>query len=180
MNEIDKALSESRLIISEMSDLYKEISEFVQTISQIAVQTNLLSLNASIEASRAGEHGKGFAVVADEVRKLAERSSNATKEISNLINGIQTTVTESVKAMNEGYQEVEKGVLSANNAGRALSQIIEAAQNVQKTATATGESAAKMNHYSSELVAAVDLHVGALGEPARRDRIGDLTVDNEG
>jgi len=118
--------------ITEMGERSKEIGAIVATIEDIASQTNLLALNAAIEAARAGEHGKGFAVVADEVRKLAERSSLATKEIAALIQGIQATIKDAVQAMDEGSQEVEKGVQSANQAGQALSDILEATEAVNK------------------------------------------------
>jgi methyl-accepting chemotaxis protein len=142
--------------VQEMGLRSEEIGAIVETIEDIASQTNLLALNAAIEAARAGEHGKGFAVVADEVRKLAERSSQATKEIGNLINGIQKTVAEAVKAMEDGSKEVEIGVQSANKAGTALSDILNAAEAVNRQAIQAGEAAEKMNEFASELVNAVD------------------------
>lgn len=125
MNEIDKALSESRLIISEMSDLYKEISEFVQTISQIAVQTNLLSLNASIEASRAGEHGKGFAVVADEIKKLAQQSKEAALKIQDIISKVGENSDKSIQSIEKLSMEVKKGISSIGQSSEVFKSIFE-------------------------------------------------------
>ena len=142
--------------VQEMGRRSEEIGKIVVTIEDIASQTNLLALNAAIEAARAGEHGKGFAVVADEVRKLAERSSLATKEIGGLIGGILKTVSEAVKAMEEGSKEVEIGVTTANQAGTALSEILSAAEAVNKQATLASEASGRMKLASEELVSAVD------------------------
>lgn len=142
--------------VEEMGKRSQEIGAIVETIEDIASQTNLLALNAAIEAARAGEHGKGFAVVADEVRKLAERSSLATKEIASLINGIQNTVAEAVKAMEEGSKEVENGVINANAAGSALQEILDAADAVNKQASLASEASERMKMASEELVSAVD------------------------
>jgi len=142
--------------IQEMGERSKEIGAIVATIEDIASQTNLLALNAAIEAARAGEHGKGFAVVADEVRKLAERSSLATKEIADLIKGIQNTIGDAVQAMDEGSQEVEAGVTSANQAGQALSDILQATDAVNKQAALAAEATARMAQASQELVTSVD------------------------
>ena len=142
--------------VQELGKRSEQIGMIVETIEDIATQTNLLALNAAIEAARAGEHGKGFAVVADEVRKLAERSSIATKEIGGLIGGIQKTVTEAVKAMEEGSKEVEAGVKNANQAGTALSEILTAADAVNKQAQQAAEATSRMNGAASELVNAVD------------------------
>jgi twitching motility protein PilJ len=100
-----------------------EIGAIIEVINEIATQTNLLALNAAIEAARAGEQGRGFAVVADEVRKLAERAARSTKDITGLIKGIQVETSEAVTVMEEGTREVEEGTKLADQAGAALREI---------------------------------------------------------
>jgi len=156
MERIREKVSLSARAVTEMGSRSDQIGTIVETIEDIASQTNLLALNAAIEAARAGEHGKGFAVVADEVRKLAERSSLATKEIGGLIKGIQKTVAEAVRAMEEGGREVEGGVRLANESGEALAAILKAAEEVYRQAELAGQGTTQMSAASSQLVSAVD------------------------
>lgn len=156
MQKIKEKVGAASDRVQEMGQRSHEIGAIVETIEEIASQTNLLALNAAIEAARAGEHGKGFAVVADEVRKLAERSTLATKEIANLITGIQNTVVDVVKAMEEGTLEVENGVTSANLAGKALIHIQDATEEVNQQAALASQAAARIEQASQELVVAVE------------------------
>ncbi|MHB1160192.1 MAG: methyl-accepting chemotaxis protein [Chloroflexota bacterium] len=123
MHAITAAVEESATRMRELDKRSEQIGQIVEAIDDIAGQTNLLALNAAIEAARAGEHGRGFAVVADEVRKLAERSSRATKEIAQLIATVQMDTAKAVDAMNRGAAEVERGRGVADEAGRALQEI---------------------------------------------------------
>lgn len=123
-----------------------KIGEIVQVINDIADQTNLLALNAAIEAARAGEQGRGFAVVADEVRKLAERTTKATKEIDTMIKEIQSSTKGAVQAIEEGTKEVEKGKELAQSAGDALTGIIA---NSEDVADVIGQLAAASEEQSA-------------------------------
>ncbi|MBI5409844.1 MAG: HAMP domain-containing protein [Nitrospirae bacterium] len=140
---IAQTVNESAGTIGALGKRSEQIGEIVKVINEIAGQTNLLALNAAIEAARAGEQGRGFAVVADEVRKLAERTTAATNEIGEMIKGIQDDTLRAVQSMQSGTLEVEEGVKSANQAGQALEQIVESVQNVtdmiQQIATAAEE-----------------------------------------
>ncbi len=156
MEQIKSRVTISAQKVEEMGQRSNQIGAIVETIEDIASQTNLLALNAAIEAARAGEHGKGFAVVADEVRKLAERSSHATKEIAELVKTIRASVSEAVFAMSESLREVETGVVKSSQAGQALSAILKSAEAVKQQAELTSEAAQMMDKASNELVAAMD------------------------
>lgn len=130
MARIKQAVGTSAERVQAMGEQSAKIGDIIQTIDEIAAQTNLLALNAAIEAARAGEHGKGFAVVADEVRKLAEKSTIATQEIADLITAIQQVVSEAVSAMDESTQEIENGTRYTNESRSALRNIINAVEKV--------------------------------------------------
>jgi methyl-accepting chemotaxis protein len=153
MEIIKRTTQEGAQKISSLGKKSQEIGRIVDTINQISEQTNLLALNAAIEAARAGEAGRGFAVVADEVRKLAEESGQATQQIRDLIGGIQTEIDSAVKSMGENTKQVEegsRGVEAAVSAFEALPEVIAA---VNKSAQEVG-SVAQENASGAEEVSA--------------------------
>ncbi|MHB9093383.1 MAG: methyl-accepting chemotaxis protein [Eubacteriales bacterium] len=163
MGKIKDKVYETAEKIKELGDHSQQIGEIIEVIDDIAEQTNLLALNAAIEAARAGEHGKGFAVVADEVRKLAERSGKATKEIAVLITNIQKGTERAVVAMEEGTREVEAGVRLATGAGTALDEIlrnVNEALNQVRNISAEAQNAAIS---STEVVQSIE-NVAAITE----------------
>lgn len=152
MQDIRTTVSDLALRVQEMNSRSEQIGDIVATIENIAAQTNLLALNAAIEAARAGEHGKGFAVVADEVRKLAEKSAIATREIAGLVEGIQETSAQALKAMQVGDKAVTEGVEQTDAAGQALASILQASEAVNRQVSDIAVAAEQMNNSASELM----------------------------
>ncbi|MGD0339815.1 MAG: methyl-accepting chemotaxis protein [Bacteroidota bacterium] len=128
IHRIAYVVNQSAQTIVGLGKSSDQIGEIIQVIEDIADQTNLLALNAAIEAARAGEQGRGFAVVADEVRKLAERTTKATKEIAQMIKKIQVETKNAVNAINEGTREVDNGAVLAERVGVSLKEMTETAE----------------------------------------------------
>jgi methyl-accepting chemotaxis protein len=151
VKEIAKTVRKSSDLVKELGDQSEKIGEIVLVINDIADQTNLLALNAAIEAARAGEAGRGFAVVADEVKKLAERTSKSTKEIGDMIHAIKTGVDKAVHAMGEASESVKLGVELSNEAGAALSEIVNSSSDLQSMVQQIATAIEEMNSTTDEI-----------------------------
>ncbi len=155
MTRINERVKQSAGIIKKLGTRSEQIGEVVGLINEIADQTNLLALNAAIEAARAGEHGRGFAVVADEVRKLAERTTEATKEIGDTIEAMQSETKNAVVSMKEGEDEVEQGAKEASKSGDALKDILKQVNTVtteiNQIAVASEEQTATTNEIATNI-----------------------------
>lgn len=165
MKDIQGTVANSAKKIEDLGERTKEIDDIVQVISDMAEQTNLLALNAAIEAARAGEHGKGFAVVADEVRKLAERSNQSTRQIRVLVEGIQEETKQAVSSMQEGTEKVSEGVKYVEETGVELKKIIE-------TVNVTNEQIQGITASVEQIVANSQDALRAV------DRVSDITQTN--
>ena len=168
MNRIAEVVKKSAETVHALGKGSDQIGEIVQVINDIADQTNLLALNAAIEAARAGEQGRGFAVVADEVRKLAERTTKATKEIAVMIKQIQQDTGGAVESMNKGTEEVEKGKALADKAGKSLREIIIGVEQVvdlsMQVAAASEEQSSAAEQISKNIEAISNVtHESAAG-----------------
>ncbi len=156
MQGIESDVNESAATVNELGKRSQMIGEIIGVINDIADQTNLLALNAAIEAARAGEHGRGFAVVADEVRKLAERTQQATEEVSQSIRGIQSETDSAVQRIESSTGRVSKGVELATEAGSALSTIVRSSQSLQSMVQGIAAAANQQSAASGEIARAVE------------------------
>ncbi|MEI6209755.1 MAG: methyl-accepting chemotaxis protein [Desulfuromonadales bacterium] len=156
MGEIAQKVQETAKTVAGLGARSDQIGAIIGTIEDIADQTNLLALNAAIEAARAGEQGRGFAVVADEVRALAERTTRATREIGEMIKAIQYETKNAVTAMELGVRQVEAGTEEAEKSGQALQEILQqvndVAMQINQVATAAEEQTATTSEISSNMM----------------------------
>jgi len=170
VKEIAQTVDETSTFIKTLGDRSNQIGEIVNVINDIADQTNLLALNAAIEAARAGEQGRGFAVVADEVRKLAERTANATSEIGSMIRAIQDGVRGAIGAMEVATRKVEAGVELSMEGGNSLNNIVKSADElqimVQQIASATEQMSATSEEINKDIeqIASISKETSASSE----------------
>jgi methyl-accepting chemotaxis protein len=163
MSEIAQQVGDSAGTVSVLGERSDQIGAIIGTIEDIADQTNLLALNAAIEAARAGEQGRGFAVVADEVRSLAERTTKATKEITGMIKSIQQETLGAVEAMNRGVAGVRQGTDEAARSGESLVQILSQADQVTEQINQIALAAGEQTSTTSEISSNIDRITGLAG-----------------
>jgi methyl-accepting chemotaxis protein len=199
IEEIADAASATAATIERLGASSEEIGQIVQTIDEIADQTNLLALNAAIEAARAGEHGKGFAVVAEEVRDLAERTTEATDEIADMITSVQSETDDAIREMDRGSERVEEGLALAQEMGEAFETIVDSTDRVgermaeiaaaSEEQSTTSEQIARnvqsISSVSQESAVAVTQVADAANDLARlttklRRRIDQFDVEDDG
>ena len=157
IDNLNKIVSETSGRINELKELSGKIEEFAAVISNISNKTNILSLNASIEAARAGEHGRGFAVVASEVRNLAAQSAKSSKEITDTIAQVQTSVSETVDAMTNVYDNAVAQKHKADSVGQVLHKVVDAAYAANEVARNIENEIAYQREITDEARGAIGL-----------------------
>ncbi|MDF2929706.1 MAG: methyl-accepting chemotaxis sensory transducer [Anaerospora sp.] len=166
MQAINRSVSQSAEVVSKLGESSKQIGEIVDVISGIAGQTNLLALNAAIEAARAGEQGRGFAVVADEVRKLAEQSHEAAQKIAHIVREIQTETTSVVTVMQQGTVDVARGSDVIISTGERFTAIVNLVEHLNSEIQEISAASEQLSASSEEVVKSVDSVKHLAGETA--------------
>lgn len=151
INELAHEVENSTHVVNQLKEDSNAIGAVLDVISGIAEQTNLLALNAAIEAARAGEQGRGFAVVADEVRTLASRTADSTQEIKTIINNLQTGANDAVLAMDTSQSKAQKGVKQINKAGASLTSINEAVETINEMNIQVASAAKDQSHLATDI-----------------------------
>ncbi|MCC6229977.1 MAG: methyl-accepting chemotaxis protein [Phycisphaerales bacterium] len=167
IDAIARQVDESAIKMGELGRKTEEIGTVIRVITEIAEQTNLLALNAAIEAARAGEHGRGFAVVADEVRKLAERTQNATQEVGASIHDIQTQTRSAVEGMEAGREKVKRGVDLAKEAGSALARIVSGSEGAVGQVNAIAAATTQQGAASEDITRSIEQITAVCSEATR-------------
>lgn len=151
MKQLAVEVESAARVINELAEDARKIGSVVDVIRDIAEQTNLLALNAAIEAARAGEQGRGFAVVADEVRSLASRTQASTSEIQSMVSHLQTSAVNATEVMNKGQKRASEGVGNANKASQALEEIMEAIMAINDMNTQIASAAEEQSSVADEM-----------------------------
>ena len=172
MNDIQVEVDGTAKMIHALGEKSRQIGQIVEAITNIAGQTNLLALNAAIEAARAGEQGRGFAVVADEVRKLAEQSEEAAKEIAQIIGAIQNETVQTVTAMDKSNKQVAQGVEVVASSGEAFNEIYSSIKEMRKEVLAIVALMERQQKSSAE----VERSFGGIADSARMNAASSQQV----
>ena len=177
INALASEMNHASEVIKKLEGFSEEIGSVLDVIKEIAEQTNLLALNAAIEAARAGEQGRGFAVVADEVRTLAGRTQNSTDEIQKMIDQLQGAAREAVSVMERGHEKVEVSVDNASKAGEALKAITESVTTIANMTAQIASSAEEQSHVSEE----INQNVVSISQVTEKtvQRAQDTSVESE-
>ncbi len=179
IEKVSDRVNETSRTVGSLGSRSEQIGEIINTIEDIADQTNLLALNAAIEAARAGEQGRGFAVVADEVRALAERTTKATREIADMIKAIQTETRGAVVSMQEGVMQVERGAEEAGKSGSSLESIVgrihEVTEQVNLITVASGQQTDATSQISENVNHITD-KIGRVAEGAKESAASALQL----